>query len=229
MPTLLHLDSSARNNSISRQLSAEFAGAWFAGNPDGSYIHRDLAANPVPHIDGAQVEIMTRLESEGVRDLVTARDAALTPEEKASWDISWPLIEEVLAADVIVIGLPMYNFSVPSAFKAWFDRVAIPPLVVDFESGRGELSGKRVVVVSARGGAYGPDAPRRASDFQEPYLKAAFEMVGLADDLTFLHAELTKSAHVERLSQFRELAAVSLKQAFEGAREAAQREQEAVR
>jgi FMN-dependent NADH-azoreductase len=223
MPTLLHLDSSARPESVSRQVSAEFAAAWRTANPTGRHLHRDLTATPVPHVDAAQIEVVTRLETAGIRELCDARDAAVTAEEKGSWSLSWELIEEVLAADTLVIGLPMYNFSVPSAFKAWFDRIAIPPMIVDHTTGQGPLSGKRVVVVTARGGIYGPGTPRHGSDFQEPYLRAAFGMVGLCDDLLFLHSEMTKSGHVPRLAEFRETAAGSLKEAVERAREAARR------
>jgi FMN-dependent NADH-azoreductase len=74
------------------------------------------------------------------------------------------------------------------------------------------------VVASARGGAYGPGTPRHDCDHQEPYLKAALGMVGLASDLTFLHAELTKSAHVPRLAPFKEMAATSYQAALDGAR-----------
>jgi FMN-dependent NADH-azoreductase len=221
MPALLHLDSSTRPDSVSRRVSREFARAWRAAHPDGQYLHRDLAADPVPHIDQAQIQIMNRLEAEGVRDLDAARDAARTPEEKASWEVTWPLVQEVLAADTIVIGLPMHNFSVPSVFKAWFDRIIIPPLVVDPRTGTGPLSGRTTVVSTARGGAYGPGTPRHGSDYQEPYLRAAFGMIDLADGLSFLHAELTKSEHVPRLVQFRETAAASLEQALAGARDAA--------
>src|SRR5689334_4968374 len=99
MPTLLHLDSSPRRGSVSRQISGEFAETWRKANPEGTYIYRDLAADPVPHIDHPQIEIMHRLETDGVRDLAAARDAATSPEEAASWSVTWPLIEELLAAD----------------------------------------------------------------------------------------------------------------------------------
>ncbi|MFF3942626.1 FMN-dependent NADH-azoreductase [Streptomyces phaeofaciens] len=218
MPTLLHLDSSPRRGSVSRRLSGEFAEAWRKAHPDGTHVHRDLAADPVPHVDHAQIEVMHRLETEGVRDLAVAREAGKSAEEKASWAVTWPLVEELLAADTILLGVPMYNFSVPSTFKAWFDRVLIAPLIVDPATGEGPLSGKKVVVASARGGAYGPGTPRQDSDHQEPYLKSALAMVGLAADLTFLHAELTKSAHVPRLAGFKELAATSYETALDGAR-----------
>ncbi|MEW1723635.1 NAD(P)H-dependent oxidoreductase [Streptomyces sp. NPDC093109] len=218
MPTLLHLDSSPRHGSVSRKISGEFAETWRKTHPEGTYVYRDLAAAPVPHVDDAQIKVMHRLEAEGVRDLEATREAARTPEEAASWAVTWPLIEELLAADTILLGVPMYNFSVASTFKAWFDRVLIAPLIADPATGEGPLSGKKVVVASARGGAYGPGTPRHGFDYQEPYLKAALGMVGLATDLTFLHAELTKSEHVPRLFQFRELAATSYATALDGAR-----------
>lgn len=221
MPSLLHIDSSPRRESVSRQISAEFADTWRGTHPDGAYAYRDLAAEPVPHIDPPQIEIMHRLERQGVRDLDEARGIPASPEEKASWEVTWPLVEELLAADTIVLGVPMYNFSVPSTFKAWFDRVLVPPLITDPATGRGPLSGKKVVVASARGGAYGPGTPRHDSDHQEPYLRAALGMIGLAADLTFLHAEMTKSAHVPRLARFRDLAAESRREAVDGARKLA--------
>ncbi|MEU6978798.1 MULTISPECIES: NAD(P)H-dependent oxidoreductase [unclassified Streptomyces] len=222
-PTLLHIDTSARLGSTTRRVTAEFAASWRAANEGGTHLHRDLAATPVPHIDGDQIAVTQRIEASGVRDLDEARNAARTAGEKASWATTWELVDEVLAADTIVLGLPMHNFSLPSTFKAWLDRVLIPPLVVDPETGTGPLAGRQVVVVTARGGAYGPGTPRHAYDFQEPYLRAAFGMVALADDLVFLHAELTKSGHVARLAGFQRLAAESLKEALEGARKHAQR------
>ncbi|MEU6845476.1 NAD(P)H-dependent oxidoreductase [Streptomyces sp. NPDC046716] len=224
MPNLLHLDSSPRPDSVSRRLSAEFAAAWRKANPEGTYVYRDLAAVHVPHIDAAQIAVMHRLETEGVRDLAMARESALTSEEAASWSVTWPLVEELLAADAIVLGVPMYNFSVPSTFKAWFDRILIAPLIVDPETGRGPLSGKKVIVASARGGAYGPGTPRHDSDHQERYLRAALGMVGLTDDLTFLHAEMTKAVHVPRLAQFKDMAAASYEAAMDGARTLATRD-----
>jgi FMN-dependent NADH-azoreductase len=215
MSSLLHLDSSVRRESVSRLLSRAFAAAWREAHPGGAYAYRDLAAQPVPHLDEGQVAVMNRLEAAGVRDVAAARDAAATTEERASWAITWVLVEELLAADTIVVGLPMYNYSVPSTFKAWFDRVIIPPLIVDAQTGEGVLAGKRVVVASARGGAYGPGTPRAAFDHQESYLRAALSMLALDRDLTFVHSELTKSAHVPRLAKFRDAAAASHRTAVE--------------
>ncbi|WP_327355110.1 FMN-dependent NADH-azoreductase [Streptomyces sp. NBC_01304] len=223
-PSLLHIDSSPRPDSVTRQVTAHFAEAWRKANgDDATYTYRDLNARHVPHIDAAQIAVMQRIETAGIRDLDEARGAARTPAEKAAWATAWELIDEVLEADTIVLGAPMHNFSLPSAFKAWFDRIIVPPLVVDPETGVGPLAGKQVVVVTARGGAYGPGTPRQAYDFQEPYLKSALGMVALADDLTFLHAEMTKSAHVPRLAGFKDMAGASLAAALEGAGRAAQR------
>ncbi|WKX12756.1 FMN-dependent NADH-azoreductase [Streptomyces sp. NL15-2K] len=221
MPTLLHLDCSARPESVSRQISAEFATAWRSAHPDGRVVHRDLTATPARHVDAAHIELVTRLETAGTVDLDEARGVARNATERRSWRHSWEMIDELLACDVLLIGLPMYNFSVPSTFKAWFDRVAIPPLIVDSRTGKGPLSGLRTVVATARGGSYGPGSPRHGDDFQEPYLRAAFRMVGLADDLQFLHAEMTKSGYVPQLASYRKTAIDSLRQAVERAREIA--------
>lgn len=223
MTSLLHIDSSPRFTSVSREISAEFARTWRKNNPESAYVYRDLAAEPVPHIDDAQIAVMHRLESEGVRDLAAARNAARPGAEADSWAVAWPLVEELLAADTIVLGVPMYNFSVPSTFKAWFDRVLIAPLIADPQTGVGPLTGKKVVVASARGGAYGPNTPRHDSDHQERYLRAALGMIGLAEDITFLHAEMTKSAHVPRLAQFKDIAVASYRAALDGARTHADR------
>lgn len=221
MSNLLHLDCSAREKSVSRHLSRTFAHHWRMNHPDGGYAYRDLAADPIPHVDAAQVSIMTRLETAGVRDLAVAREAAETAEEKESWTLTWRLIEEVLVADTILIGLPMYNFSVPSSFKAWFDRLAIPPIIIDLMTGVGPLSGTRVVVTTARGGAYGPGTPRADCEFQESYLRKAFGMVALNDDLSFVHAELTKTAHVLRLKPLAAQAQASLDEALAAVRDLA--------
>ncbi|OCC07787.1 FMN-dependent NADH-azoreductase [Streptomyces sp. PTY087I2] len=221
MPTLLLVDCSARPESVSRQISAEFAHAWCSAHPEGEVIHRDLAATPVRHVDAAQIEIVSRLETAGTVDLGEARRAARDAEELSSWQHSWELIDELLACDLLLISLPMYNFSVPSSFKAWFDRVAIPPLIVDQRTGKGPLSGLRTVVATARGGTYGPGSPRHRDEFQEPYLRAAFRMVGLADDLQFLHAEMTKSGYVPQLAPYRGAAVGSLKRSVERARDIA--------
>ncbi len=138
MGHLLHLDSSLRSEgSRSRKLSAHFAERWRAENPDGVVTYRDLAADPVPHLD--DVAFFAPF----------VPDPERTPEQIAAVALSTQLTDEVLAADTILIGLPLYNFGPPSTFKAWFDRIVS-------ERTAGKLGDKEFVVVSARGGGYGP-------------------------------------------------------------------------
>lgn len=201
MPNLLHIDTSLRfEGSVSREVTRAFAEAWRAAHPDGGHTYRDLAADPLPHVDPAS--LATR-ETEGDRPL----------EQR--------LVAEVKAADTVLLGVPMYNYGVPSSLKAWLDWIMVPELFVDQATGEGVLTGKRVVVVTARGGSYAPGTPRHAFDFQEPYLRAVLGMIGLDRDLEFVHAELTKAHTVPQLAQFREQAVASLEDAHRAVRKLA--------
>lgn len=193
MTHLLHIDSSARRSSFSREVAAAFASRWREVHPDGGYTYRDLAADPVPAVDEARTEIAAQAAVAGVRAFDDMAAAVRSPAQSASWAVARPLIEEVLAADVLLIASPMYNFSVPSALKAWIDQVSFPWL---------PLAGRSAVVVTARGGAYGPGTPREPSDFQTPYLRAYFQTLGLTD-LHFINTELTHALHVPFLAEYR--------------------------
>ncbi|MFS8099371.1 NAD(P)H-dependent oxidoreductase [Lentzea alba] len=191
MTNLLHIDSSIRyEGSVTREISGAFADNWRSVNPEGGYVYRDVHASPVPHKDG------------------TAQGIAAD------------LIAEVEAADVILIGAPMYNYSIPSTLKAWIDQVAISDYFAR-EDGTFPWGGKRVVVVTARGGSYKPGTPREGFDFQEPYLRAVLSMVGLDQNLEFVHAELTLADVVPQMHQFRELAVESLADAHRVVKELA--------
>ncbi|WP_174315835.1 NAD(P)H-dependent oxidoreductase, partial [Streptomyces sp. CB01881] len=111
--------------------------------------------------------------------------------------------------------VPMYNYSIPSTVKAWLDRLVTPVHMVAPGGGPGPLSGKSVVVVSARGGSYAPGTPREGWDHQEPYLRSVLGSVGLADDLGFVHAELTMAGVVPQMAALRPLAEKSLASAYE--------------
>ncbi|MEU6717941.1 NAD(P)H-dependent oxidoreductase [Nonomuraea sp. NPDC046802] len=195
MTHLLHLDASGRSESFSRRLGETFVADWRAAHPDGVYTYRDLVADPVSPIDEDRVRLATQSSVNGVRD-IEAMDqvAAGAPELIRSWAATRPLVEQLLAADVLLLGVPMYNFTVPAALKAWIDRVTLPWL---------PLKGKSAVVLSARGGGYGPGTPRERFDFQEPYLRAYFSVLGL-DDVEFVHAELTHATVMPFLAQFRD-------------------------
>jgi FMN-dependent NADH-azoreductase len=177
MPQLLHLDSSMRtDDSRSRALSAHYARAWSAAHTDGTVIYRDLAAEPVPHLDLLAFSA----------NMTPSEDR--TPEQQEARRLAERLVGEVLDSDEIVIGMPLYNFGVPSTAKAWFDRLVVPGMTVGAEGGL--LGGRTLTVTGARGGGYGPGSPREGWDHREPWLIHAFQQLGLTD-VRFIHAELT--------------------------------------
>lgn len=213
MTSLLHLDSSANRSgeSVSRQLTALFADTWRAMHGPAGYRYRDLAANPVPPLDTAYCALGRRVERHGL--VPPARVAALagSPAEQKQWALTRPLITELLAASIVLIGAPMYNYSVPALLKAWIDRVSFPGAFTDPDTGDSLLQSTRVMVISARGGAYGPGTPREAQDFQTPYLRAYFGKHGVADEnIHFVSAEMTLAGLTPHLARFRPLAANSL-------------------
>jgi len=175
--TILHIDSSILgDNSVSRALSAEVAERE-AALTRGTIVRRDLVAEPLSHLSGASFAWR-------------ALDAAeRTAEQQAEIDASDRALEEFLAADTVVIGAPMYNFAIPSQLKAWIDRVAVAGKTFRYtESGpEGLAGGKRVIVVSSRGGVYS-EGRAAAMDHQESYLKAVFGFMGI-DDVEIVRAE----------------------------------------
>jgi FMN-dependent NADH-azoreductase len=178
MNTLLHINSSVRNEgSISRKLTAEFVQKWQAVNPDGKVIERDLAASPIPHLNEATMGAFFTPES------------SRSPEQIEAVRLSDQLVSEIQQADVIVIGAPMYNFSVSSSLKAWIDHVARAGVTFKYtEAGpMGLLQDKKVYVFTSRGGVYSK-GPGKAMDFHETYLRGVLGFIGLTD-ITFIHNE----------------------------------------
>jgi FMN-dependent NADH-azoreductase len=175
---LLHIDSSILGaNSVSRTLSAEIVAAERRRHPGLEVTYRDLGAEPVGHLTGAHLAAAQGAvpESAALRDDYASGQAAL---------------EEFLAADVVVVGAPMYNFGVSSQLKAWIDRLAIAGKTFRYtEKGpEGLAGGKSVIIASSRGGFYGPDTPIAFLDHQETYLRNIFSFFGI-DDVTFIRAE----------------------------------------
>jgi FMN-dependent NADH-azoreductase len=174
---LLQIDSSARAGSVTRRLTAKFADEWRTNHPTGELIRRDLSTTTLPLItdDWGATYIEASKLSSSQRSYLSTSDA---------------LIEEVQAADVIVIGAPMYNFAIPSLLKAWIDQVVRLGKTITYGSHgpQGLLGNKKVVVITARGGAYEKSTPREKFDFQEPYLRHILGFVGITD-VTFIHAE----------------------------------------
>lgn len=213
MTSLLHLDSSAHRSeeSVSRQLTALFAHTWRTAHGPAGYRYRDLAADPVPPLDTAYCSLGRRAERNGLVPPAGVDTLAESAAERREWSLTRPLITELLAADTVLVGAPMYNYAVSASLKAWIDRVGFPGALTDPDTGEGLLRGTKVVVISARGGAYGPGTPREGWDFQTPYLRAYFGEKGVAPhDLCFINAEMTMAELVPGLARFRSLAASSL-------------------
>ncbi len=170
MPHLLVIRSSANGaNSVSNKLIDGFLTAAKAVNPATTVTDRDLDANPVPHIQS------TSLAGIG-------RPAPETEAAKPTRALSDALIAETQAADLIVIGAPMYNFSIPSTLKSWFDHVLRAGATFQYtaEGPEGLLKGKRALIVVARAGAYS-EGQATAADFQIPYLRQLLGFVGITD------------------------------------------------
>lgn len=181
---LLHLDASARTTSFSRDLSARYATAWRTAHPDGAYRYRDLAADPPPVITEAWTEICDQLMAAGIAEIHRYPEAVRTPAQAEAWAVVEPLLGELVAADTVLIGTPMYNYAVPAALKLWIDQVTFPRMA---------LAGRRFVVAGARGGAYGPGTPKAPYDHHERYLRDFFAGHFGVEDVDFVNAELTNS------------------------------------
>lgn len=175
MTNILHIDSGVFGaNSKSNGLSAAFVDAYRKSHPGAQVVHRDLAAAPLPHLDATLVQSFGTAPEE--------RTGAVA-EAGARSDA---LVAEVQAADVLVIGLPMYNFNLPSTFKAWFDHIARAGVTFRYTSNgpEGLLTGKKAYVLTARGGLYAGTA----NDHQEPYIRQMLGFLGITD-VEFVYAE----------------------------------------
>lgn len=175
---LLHIDSSALGDgSVSRQLTASVVAGWREARPDVQVVYRDLAANPPPHFSPALVGALF------------GKPEDLNDAQRADLALSEELVSEFLAADVVVIGAPMYNFSIPSQLKAWIDRIAQKGRTFAYtEKGPvGLAGGKQVTIASSRGGIYSAGAAA-ALDFQEAYLRGVLGFLGVTD-VTTVRAE----------------------------------------
>jgi FMN-dependent NADH-azoreductase len=203
MATLLHIDSSVfpGEASSSRSVTATFRKVWEEQHPEGTVIYRDLAAAPVPHITADSW-------SAGY-----TAPAERTPEQSAAFAARVKLIEELEQADAVLIGAPMYNFSIPSTLKAWLDNV----LLLGRTAGETpSAQGTPVIVVASRGGSYAPGTPREDYEFVQNYLEAVLKgTLGL--DLEFIVPELTMAPRNPAMSELLPLYEASRKRAFEDA------------
>jgi len=168
---LLHIDTSILGaNSASRQVSAKVVERLKAVTPDLSVTYRDLAAEPLSHLSGTHL---------------AAAQGAVPEEPELQKDIAagQAVLDEFLAADVVVIGAPMYNFTMPSQLKAWIDRILVNGKTFRYtENGpEGLVGDKRIIVAISRGGMYGAGAPAAALEHLETYLKGVFAFIGVTN------------------------------------------------
>jgi FMN-dependent NADH-azoreductase len=177
MSTLLHLDSSPLETSISRELAREFVKTWKAGHNNGTVIYRDLAATALKPIDAAWIgAAYTPKESR-------------TAEQDAILALSNTMIGELERADEYVIGVAMHNFTIPASLKLWIDQIARSGETFAYgaEGPQGLLKGKKATVLVASGGVYQAGTPSGAYNFVEPYVKAVLGFLGVTD-ATFVTA-----------------------------------------
>ncbi|PYC69258.1 FMN-dependent NADH-azoreductase [Micromonospora arborensis] len=197
MMHLLHIDSSIRGDwSVSRRLTARAVATWRAAHPDGTVTYRDLGAEPLPHLDAA-----------GGLARMTPPDQH-TPAQRASWELSERLVDEVKQADVVLLGLPLYNYGAPSSVKSWVDHLIVAGLTYDPTTQEGLLAGREFVVLATRGGGYGEGTPRHGWDHAEQWLPHGLSMTGL--EPRFISTELTLAPSVPAMAELIPLHEASL-------------------
>jgi FMN-dependent NADH-azoreductase len=178
MKNFLLIQSSPRGTaSLSQKVSRSVVDDLQARHPQAKVVIRDLAQNPPPHVG---------------LDFITggyAPPEKRTPDQAKAIAVSDALIDEVLAADVIVIAAPMHNFGLPSTLKAWIDHIARAGRTFNYGANgpEGLVKGKRAILVLARGGVYS-NGPAKAFDFQEPYLRTVLGFIGITD-VSVVHVE----------------------------------------
>lgn len=202
MARLLHVDSSLTGEaSVSRRFTAHATTAWQASHPSGTVAYRDLAADPLPHYTGEHHS--ARFED----------PAAHTERQAGAHQLSEQLIEEVLAADTVILGAPLYNFGPPSTLKSWVDHLVYSGKSVDPATQQGLLGGRELLVISSRGGSYRPGAPREGWDHVVPWLTHSLGYLGLEPE--FLEVELTLADVVPAMAGLKDQAAASRAAAYE--------------
>jgi len=173
---ILHIDTATTGeNSVTRELTQAAVDHFKATNPDAEVTTLDLGNNPLPHLSPATTGAI-RLPEE-----------AHTEEMKAAFAGERAVFDQFMASDVVIIGAPMYNFTIPSSLKSWIDRLGVPGKSFSYsEAGpKGLCGGRRVIVLSSRGGEYEFDGPM---EHQESYLRDFFGFIGI-DDVEFIRAE----------------------------------------
>jgi FMN-dependent NADH-azoreductase len=166
---ILRIDSAVTGpESVSRELTQAITDHFRATHPDAEVVELDLAADPLPHIDSVTMG--------AIRFPAERQDAAM----QAAHAAERAVLDQFLSSDVVIVGAPMYNFTIPSSLKAWLDRLGVPGVTFSYsEAGpQGLAGGRRVIVASSQGGAYELDAP---FEHHESFLRDFFAFLGIAD------------------------------------------------
>jgi FMN-dependent NADH-azoreductase len=174
---LLHIDSSVLGpHSVSRQVSAAIVDRLRKTTPRLEVVYRDLGSTPLAHLSGSY--------------LAAAQGAAPEPALQQDLAAGQAVMEEFLAADIVVLGAPMYNFTIPSQLKAWIDRIVIAGKTFKYgpQGAEGLAGNKRVIVAISRGGFYGPGTPAAVGEHLETYLRWVFGFIGVTN-LEFISAD----------------------------------------
>jgi FMN-dependent NADH-azoreductase len=167
---LLHIDSSVLGpHSVSRQVSAAIVDRLRAATPGLDILYRDLTSTPLAHLSGLHLSASRGAEA----------DTALSQDLAAGQAV----LEEFLAADIVVLGAPMYNFTIPSQLKAWIDRILVAGKTFKYgaQGAEGLAGNKRVIVAISRGGFYGAGTPAAVGEHLETYLRWVFGFIGVAN------------------------------------------------
>jgi FMN-dependent NADH-azoreductase len=191
MPSLLQLDSSADLvSSRSRAVTAAFSAAWRALGDDHTVVVRDLHTAPLPHLEDAALHWPAADRAAG---------SAVDPAAEA---LQQEILAELLAADAVVIGVPLYNYSMPSTLKAWIDRIHVPGVTAPSDAPTQPLAGRPAVLVTARGGSYDDGSPTQGWDHAIPPLQLILG-TALGMDVTVITTSLTLAEAMPALADQR--------------------------
>jgi FMN-dependent NADH-azoreductase len=174
---LLHIDSSVLGpHSVSRQVSSAIVDRLRRQNPDLEIAYRDLSSTPLAHLSGSH--------------LAAAQGGAPSAEVREDLAAGQAVLEEFLAADIVVLGAPMYNFTIPSQLKAWIDRILVAGQTFKYgaQGPEGLAGNKRMIVAISRGGFYGAGTPAAVGEHLETYLRWVFGFIGI-DNPEFISAD----------------------------------------
>ena len=189
MTTLLQINTSLfGENGNSSQLTRRFVDVWQGAHPQGRVLVRDLTREPLPHLDAQRLQALF------------SKPEGRTPEQQAVLDLSDDLIDELKSADVVVIGLPLYNFGIPSTLKTYFDHIARAGVSFSYtaQGPQGLIGDRKVYVLAARGGYY----QGTPADTQTPFVTTFLNLLGIRD-IEFIYAEgLNVSAEAKEYAMY---------------------------